>query len=148
MAACPRLTELTIICPHAYDLQRSEMGTLLDPVGGASSAASELVNACKALPDFDTLQIVDFPLVLPCTLWAGGRLMYGGSPIEGPWEDQLKQILGMKAVEESVMSCLKPKKGCQEEGRKRTTFRMIKLSSESHSSPSYLGSVKVEEHEV
>jgi len=124
------------------------MGILFDPVGTARSAVSELANACKALPDFDTLQIVDFPLVSPPLVWMGGRLIYGGSFIEGAREEQRKQLLRMKAVKDSVMDCLEPKIGCREEGRRQTTLRMIELGSDSHRSPFYLDSVKVEDCEV
>jgi len=150
VAACPRLTELTIIYPHPHDSHRRETGTLPDPVGSARSAASELVNACKLLPDFDTLQIAHFPFVTLFPKCPCGWFLCGGPTIETrePWAGQQRQISGMKAVKDSVMDCLKPKAGCQEgEGRKKTMLRIIELGSERRS-PFFLGSVKVEEYEV
>jgi len=151
VAACPRLTELTIMYPHPRGSQRSEMGTLPDPVGSARSAASELVNACKALPDFDTLQIAYFFFVTPLPSCACGRSGHGSSSIETrePWAEQRKQISGTKGVKDLAIECLKPKAECQEgERRKKTTLRIIELGSDSHCRPLFLDSVKVEESEV
>ena len=127
------------------------MGILLDPVGSARSAASELVNACKALPDFDTLQIVYFFFVRPLVRCACGLSGHGrpSNKTREPWAEQRKQISGTKGVKDLVIDCLKPKAGCHEgEGRKKTTLRIIELGSDSHYGPHYLDSVKVEEYEV
>ena len=149
VAACPRLTELTVISPHPHDSHRRETGALTDPVGSARSAASELVNACKALPDFDTFQIAHFPFVTLFPKCPCGWFLCGGSSIgtREPRAEQ-NQISGIKAVKDSVIDCLKPKAECQEgEGRKKIMLRIIELDSERRS-PYYLGSVKVEEYEV
>ena len=61
VAACPRLTELTITCPHPYDGPVAETGIMFDPAESAHSTVLSLVVAYKVLPDFDTLQIVHFP---------------------------------------------------------------------------------------
>ena len=59
VAACPKLIELTIVCPNPGTIGYMEMETgYIDLVGRIGSATSELVNACKGLPYFDTLQIV------------------------------------------------------------------------------------------
>ena len=57
MAACPSLVELTIMFPF---LISAVMGTPYDATATILSGASELVNACKALPSFDTLQIIHY----------------------------------------------------------------------------------------
>ena len=150
VAACPRLTELTIIYPHPHDSRRSETGTLSDPVGSARSATSELVNACKALPDFDTLQIVHLPLVTPFLICACGGLRYGRPSIGArePWAEQRKQMSGKRAAKDPVVDCLNSKTRCQEgEGRKKITLRTIELCWD-YLRPFYLDSMKVEEYEA
>ena len=101
MAACLRLTELTLIYPRGFDARVTEPGVTLDRVGITRSTTIELVSACKALLNFNTLQIVHFfgPKVL----------------VEG--------------VKDLTVHCLKtPEMGCQEgEGRKKTTLRVIGL---------------------
>ena len=58
MVACPRLAELTIICPRSLDTPTPTAETVVGSAGRARSAISELAVTCKTLPDFDTLQIV------------------------------------------------------------------------------------------
>jgi len=117
------------------------MGFLTDPVGSARSAASELVNACKALPDFDTLQITHFPFIAPLPECLCGCRDVSYTEIQ-------ESLVGVKAVKDSVIDCLRLKAGCQEgEGRKKITLRIIELGSE-RGSPFCLSSVKVEEYGV
>jgi hypothetical protein len=129
---CPRLTELTVLCPHPGLIDLTER-VYLGLVGRVRSAMPELVNACKALPDFDTFQIVHSPD-------GGNREL-----------DKLREHLG--SVEDIAISCLKePETGCREgegEGRKKIMVRIIELvASGSRPAPVYLDSVKVEEYEV
>ena len=104
-----------------------EIGTLVDPTGGARSAMSELVVACKALPDFDTLQVVHVtavPMYMMCWRgWVGcGSRMPGSS--ERQEEVLRRQTEGMKYW---VMDCLKkPETEYQgEKERKRTALRVF-----------------------
>jgi hypothetical protein len=129
VSACPRLTELTVICPHPHTVMDAETGYLLDPVGSVRSAMSELVNACKGLPDFNTFQIVH-----------GCRLDYSGEGL------QREQANGAKDVAIKYLKELET--GCREgEGRKKTTVRLTKLIA-GHRQKAYLDSVKVEVYEV
>lgn len=67
------------------------MGILLGPAGGAWSEISELVVACEALPDFDTLRILCFPAQIPRPMHSyrrkkgGGHIPHGtiGTVIQG-----------------------------------------------------------------
>jgi hypothetical protein len=129
MAGCPRLTELTVFYPHP-DNMATETGIPADSIGSARFATLELVHACKALPDFDTLQIVHFL----------------GNPLSPSLTDQWDQALRDQAKD--WIDCLKKTKmGCQEEvGRKKSTLRVIQLSPDLPMP--HLGSVKVEVYEV
>jgi hypothetical protein len=133
VAACPKLTELTIICPHAGTVEDTET-EYLGPAGSVRSATSELVNACKALPDFDTLQIV-----------------YGCQPMywelyhsEIPRRQTLREHAGY--AKDSAINCLRePETGCRERGgRKKITVRVIELVMGNHDPTS----VRVEVCEV
>ena len=147
VAACPKLTEVTIF-PDPYYARITETGILCDPDRRVLSAMSELVVACKALPDFDTLQILHFSV-----------------PPHHPicwceWERCRNHILHMKQREQSLreqardmkdfaINCLKSKTGCREgEGRERITVRVVRLNSTLPRPDYYLGSVEVEEYEV
>lgn len=149
VTACPRLTELTIIYPHAGGVKYSEGGYLLNPVESARTATIELVNACKTLPAFDTLQIVHFPLVVPF-------MIHGSAPVysnRDPRAEQLKRPLRehVRGAKDSAIDCLKkPGAGCREgEGRiKKTTVRVVEVDADRPRWNFYLDSVKVEECEV
>ena len=59
MAACPRLTELSVISPYPQTYcQETDTGVSLDSDGRAHSGMLKLTAACKTLQDFNTLQIV------------------------------------------------------------------------------------------
>ena len=147
VAACPKLTEVTIF-PDPYNARITETGILCDPDRRVLSAMSELVVACNALPDFDTLQILHFSV-----------------PPHHPicwceWERCRNHILHVKQREQSLreqardmkdfaINCLKSKTGCREgEGRKRITVRVVRLNSALPRPDYYPGSVEVEEYEV
>jgi len=117
----------------------------------------ELVNACKTLPSFDTLQIVHFSFTTapPTRVWEGGGLE--------SYTEQQKQVLReqIQGAKDSAIDCLKElETECQQvEGKKKTTLRVIELSSVFTSTrrhPGYvatspifhLGSVKVEDYDV
>ena len=117
----------------------TETRYLLDPVGSAHSATSELVNACKPLPDFDTFQIV-----------------YGREPMYNEADLSVKKR--RQALRESVygarnlaINCLKASgTGSREgggEGRNRTTVRVIELVM-GHGQKVRLNPVNVEVYEV
>ena len=134
VAACPRLTELTVICPHPDSTEDTETGYLLDPVGSVLSATSEFVNACKALPDFDTFQIVH-----------GCGLAY----IEvGPGAEQWRRVLGehVDGAKDLAINCLKELETGYREGeqRKKTTVRVIELLAGSSCPNFYLVSTECE----
>jgi len=145
-AACPKLTELTLICRHPHDNPVAERGVLSDAVKSAHSATLDLVNACKVLPDFDTLQIVHFLLGTPSPRCVDAWAMNLSSM------EQREQALRerVKGVRDLAVDCLsKPKVGCQEgEGRERTTLRVIELSPCLPVLAFCLESVNVEEYEV
>jgi hypothetical protein len=137
VAACPKLTELTIICPHPNNVEDLETGYFHDPVGNVRSATSGLANACKVLPYFDTLQIVH-----------GCGLDYGGEElrVNRLRREYMEQV---DRVRDVAISCLKEAETrCREgEGRRKTTLRVIGLVS-GPSRSFYMESVKVEEYEV
>jgi len=147
VAACPRLTELTVIYPHPYGAPVT--------VETARSATSGLVDACKALPDFDTLQILHF---LPDTF--PPRRVVGWDEVNSPFStERWKRMLSeeVKGVKDWVMGCLEAKTGSQEgDGKKRTVLRVIGLNSDlilprlrsGALRKFHLGPVKVEEYEV
>ena len=142
MAACSRLTELTVISPYPSGAQRAETEILLDPAGRARSALLELVVACKALPDFDTLQIARFPIILPrLACWCGQEQCGHPRLCPAQWEWALAKQT--KDLEEWAADCLKePETGyLEEEERKKTTLRVIKIGPGCRS-------VMVEECEV
>ena len=154
MAACPKLTELTIICPHPHlfphGFQLSETGVPLGPARSAHSETTGLVDVCKELPDFDTLQIVHFSL----NKSGPGRGLEGERANQLPLMNRTsrEQAEGMK---DWALECLKKSKtGCGGEGRKKKTLRVVELSSfltyvGFHSRVRFRpGPVKVEEHEV
>ena len=117
-AACPRLTELTIIFPYClrYD-RRTEWEFTPD----LAEVMSELVGACEALPDFNVLQIVRFSISPYWTMdWRSVRT----SAMEQLEQKMRKRT---KEVEDLALDCLKMHKArCREGGgRKRTTLKVI-----------------------
>ena len=136
MAACPRLTELTVISPCPYDAQHTRTGVQLDPTGRALLAVLELVIAYKALPDFNTLQIVRFPWCVQ------GRSGHHGLFLE-QWELALEKQT--KDLEMQAIDCLKtPRTGYREGEGRRTMMRTVKIRSRCIGQ----SSVEVEECEV
>ena len=128
MVACPRLTELTIIFHHQYDVKNAEMGILLDPAGGARTAMSELVVACKALPNFDALQVVRGTIIPPRrACWCG----WGGCVSRMNSSEQQERALRKQTedMKDWAIDCLKkPETECQEgeeRERKKTTLRVF-----------------------
>jgi hypothetical protein len=135
---CPKLTELTVIYPHPDFIEKTETGYLLDPVGSVRSATSGLVNACKALPYFDTFQIVH-----------GCRPTYNEADLdERQWRRALRERVG--SARDLAINCLKEHKTeCLErEGRRKTTVRVIELVAGSSYLTFHLDCVRVEECEV
>ena len=140
MAACTKLTELTIIYPHPDDAKSTETGDRLDMAGTAHFVTLELVNACKTLQDINTIQIVHF---LPGT---GDRLKAIGIRSTEPLNRALREEV--RSVRDEVIDCLKrPEMGYRErERRNKITLRVIELNTDHPRL--YLGPVEVEECEV
>ena len=148
MAACPKLTELTIT-PDPYDTRTTETGILYDPAGTALSAISELVVACETLPDFDALQILHAPAPPPYPIcWCGLRRCDDRLLHAKQWEQSRgEKVRGMK---DFAIDCLKTLKSGRHEGdgRKRTMVRVVRLSV-TLPHPDYgPGSVEIEKYEV
>ena len=129
------LTELTVIFPYLRCTRLTETGVLLDPTReSAQLAISELVAACKMLPDFHTFQIVCLLIIqshMAC--WCGGKCDKTIPWRMSQWDRSLReQAKGMK---DFAIDCLK-KAGIgylEGERRKRTTLRIIQFSLGSHS---------------
>jgi hypothetical protein len=138
VAVCPKLTELTIIFPDPGTIKDTETGYLLNPNGSVRSATSELVSACKALPDFDISQIVH-----------GCGLMYGGAGLRAKRRRRrLRKHVGW-AKDSAINSLKEPETGCQErQGWKKATVRVIELVAGSPCPTFHLSSARVEECEV
>ena len=133
------LTELTVLS-NPYDTRTTETGVLHDPAGMALSVISELVVACEALPDFNTLQILHVPALAPSPYWYGLRISDNNKLHEELWEQsRMEQARGMK---DFAIDCLKTLKSRRHEGegRKRTVVRMVRVGP--------ILPVKVEEYEV
>ena len=105
---------------------------------------SELIVACKALPDFNTLQIVRFPTKPPSRCNCDGPCYFNPQHSAEEWEQELGDY--MSYLEEWAIDCLKkPEMGRLEgEGRERTTLRTIEFSGRRP----YQSSAKVKEYEV
>ena len=147
MAACPRLTELSVISPYPQThCQETDTGVSLDSDGRAHSGMFKLTAACKTLQDFNTLQIVH-PIVrrpgwvFNCD-WGGGRCEWLSHSClsREKWEELLEKYVG--DLREWAIECLeKAKTGCLEgEERKRITLRTVEFG--------YIHPVKVREYKV
>ena len=144
VVALPRLAELTLIHPHPRDIPVTETGVLLDTIGTVHSAMLELVNACRVLPDFDTLQIVHLlrsePIVTVMCMYACAGLALMDKR-ERALRDQVKDL--------TIDLLKKAKVGRQEgEGRKNVVVRVIELTPCIPFLVYHLGSVKAEVFEV
>ena len=116
---------------------------MLDQVERARSAISDLVGACRALPDFDTLQIALFPIIRPPSRTYNLCRRCPDCDCDQEWRTEIPGK-HPKGLEEWAMDCLKSKTGCREgEGRGRTTFRVIKFGDETPCQ----STVEVEEYE-
>lgn len=118
------------------------------------SATLEMIHACKALPDFDTFQIVQIvqialyltPTPSPSILdrWLRGHKKSSLSSIV--WRPVLKE----QSVKDWAMARWKRSEtGRQEgEGKKRSTLKVIELSMHGTVERYHLDSLAVEECEV
>ena len=144
IAACPRLTELTI-SPYPHHAKITETEILLDPAGTSRSAMLELVIACGTLPDFGTLQILHFPTAAPYPIcWCGHH-----GPSKEQWEQASREQTGV--MKDLAMVTLKNSKTEGKEGkdgRKKTTVRVVELTRVYPRVSYDPGYVKVEEYEV
>ena len=129
MAACSRFIEISVISPYPYyGDKEKDADVLLDPE--ARPTTLELIVACKALEDFNTLQIVRLPMGPPLSdCWCNGPCECGNPslPVES-WERILEKHV--KGLGGWAIECLeKVKVGCLEgEGGKRTTVRTVEFS--------------------
>ena len=129
VAACPKLTELTVVFPYPHCVKLTEAGVPLDPRReSAHSAISELAVACKALPDFDTFQIVRIPTVMPYLRGQGGWWEFDNHiPPVKPLGQALRGQT--KDLKDWTTDCLKPGTGRRERKRRKTiTLRVINFS--------------------
>jgi len=135
------LTELTLIYPHPDDKRVSEREVRLNMDKIANSAILELVDACSALPDFDTLQIVYSLLAAPLRI---SRCGFARVP-----HNQGRRRR-MRDVGDLAIDCLRKAKAgrLEGEGRKEATMRVIELNPCLRYVGHPLASVKVEEFEV
>jgi len=133
------------------------MGIPLDTVRATRSALSKLVNKCKALPNFDTLQIVHFSLTKPPPInhprRRGGQKSY-------PKQQKPALVDQVRGVKDWAIDCLKkPETGNQGgAGREKTAVMLrvielipvLALPRPRASTPLRfnLDSVKVEEYRV
>ena len=140
MTACPKLTELTIICLHPARSNHSECGFLAKPIKAAHPAMLGLVGACRVLPNFNTFQIVYFPSAGPLqvTSWGRTEVQFPMS-IELP-KQQRRVRKEAKYVRDLLMDCLK------QTGMK-ATLKFVELGS-GFFGPFPLDSAKVEVYEV
>ena len=123
----------------------TETGTLVDTITTVHSATLELINACRALPDFDTLQIVHFRLGEP--LWISGDVRASLSPMAKQQQALMEQVKGVKDL--AIDSLKQAKVGYQEGGgRKGVMVRVIELSLYLPLDGYHLSSVKAEEFGV
>jgi len=117
-------------------------------------ATLDLVDACKALPDFRTFQIVQLVQLVqfvPSTPSPSilGRWLKGHRKSPSILWNQLfkEQAGGLKGW--AMANLKKAETRCLEgEGRKRTTLRVIELSANGSLEGSHLDSLTVEEYEV
>ena len=140
VTACPKLTELTIVCIHPAQSNRLEPGFLAEPIRAVHPAMLELVRACRVLPNFDTFQIVYFPNFVPLQATS-----YRHGDVRVPMNTELPKQQRTarkeaKGVGDLLMECLKL-------AEMKATLRFIELESEL-SEPLYLDAVKVEEYEM
>jgi len=145
VAALSRLTELTLIYPHPDVAPVIKAGIRLDNIGTVRPAALELVHACRALPDFDTLQIVYFLLGEPLPPCGCVRMSIASTDLR---EQALREQV--RGVKDLVVDTLKEAKaGYREvEGRKKVTVEVIELSPRLPLAGYHLGSVEAEVFEV
>ena len=140
MVALTRLTELTLMYPHPHVTTSVETGTV-------HSATLGLVGACRALLEFDTLQIVHIILGKTVLLSEGMRVNL--NPTEQREQAMREQ---MKGVRDLALESLRKAKPGRWEGRK-VMLRVIELSPYfppvgHHLGAAHLGPVKVEGFEV
>jgi len=156
IAACPMLTELTVLYPHPHphqyrfgippvDPEDTAKGFPPCPVEILRSAISELIDACKALPDFGMLQIVHLALDRPPPrCWCGrtgcGRL--------GPYTEERKRELReqMEGLKDWVINCLKRPKTKTGEGREEMML-MEQIKGVKDWAADYLKKPKTERRE-
>ena len=125
VTACPRLNELTVILPYPRGTEPLATRDLLDPARRARSTILQLITACKVHSDFDTLQIVRFPLVPPFLVCRCG---WGGCGGRIRSSEQQEQALRKqtKDLEDWAIDCLK-----KPERRERKTITLRVLSFRS-----------------
>ena len=144
MAACPGLTELSVISPYTRaTIEETDMEARVDPDGRAHPAMLKLTVACKALQDFNTLQIVRLPMELPrprCDCDWDCETLHLSSTTRERWEELLERHV--KDLGEWTIECLeKARPECLEgEERRRITLRTVEFSNHYP--------VKVKEYEL
>lgn len=145
VAALSRLTELTVLYPHPHDTPIDDMGNPVDAIQATRSAMSELVETCKALPDFNTLQIAHFLLFTPSMNCIERMLSGHGLPsVQQREEEVMEQVNGVKDL--AINSLRKAKPRYRQGGtRKKTTFRILELTPSGPLRNTYLEFLDIEE---
>lgn len=159
----PQLTELTVIYPLPGRVYRTEHGVVSGTIRTACPAMLEIVNACRILPDFDTLQIVHLFDISSLPLHALQSHTGGGRELDG-WSERRRVFLEeVGVVKDTAVGVLEQTMREEREygGKTRKiTIRVIELKwglewniesgmiGTHWPGRKYLRSVKAEEYEV
>lgn len=95
---CPKLAELTVIYPLPGRIKKTEHGPLSATAELAYTAIAEIVDACNALPNFDTLQIVHLfrdNSSLPSVLTGNWREVYSSYELKRYFKEEVEAVKDM-----------------------------------------------------
>ena len=161
VAMCPLLTELTVIHPIPGNIHKAEHGFFYDTAEPARTAILEIVNACEALADLHTLQIVySFEASEQSRRTLSSHM---GNDEWDVWDDLKEIFLGEVGVVKDVAIGALRQLECQEGEkeprgrRKKVALKIIEFEWELYEDiglgfgwpeAMILGSVKVEECET
>ena len=144
VAACSRLTELTLLFPNG-----PESWVIRSQDGVASAAVLDVVTTCKALPNLDTIQIVYFPCEVPDIFRGSDGRWYdvGADPVWGFIREKLRHWTDTGVIRSRQSECGEGEGEGEGESGKKTTLRLVELGSD-HPDTIVLDSVEVREYEV
>ena len=134
------LTELTLLFPNG-----TESCKIRSQYEVVSAKILDIITACKALPDFDTIQIVYFPREPPDIFRSSDGQWYdvGADPVWGFIREKLGHWMDAGVIR-SRQSEYGEGEG---ESGKKTTLRLVELGSD-HPDTIIVDSVEVREYEV